>query len=83
MSEYLKVSSRDNESAFSVLSKREREVLQFLTEGKNVKEVAYLLNLSAKTIETHKSNIMHKLDIFNIAKLTKYAIKEGITHLDL
>ena len=77
------MSSQDNGSAFFVLTEREREVLQLLTEGKNVKEVAHLLNLSGKTIESHKANIMRKLNIFNIAELTKYAIKEGITNIDL
>ena len=83
VSEYLKMSSQDNGSAFFVLTEREREVLQLLTEGKNVKEVAHLFNLSTKTIESHKANIMRKLNIFNIAELTKYAIKEGITNIDL
>ncbi|WP_052263313.1 response regulator [Geobacter pickeringii] len=64
------------------LSVREREVLQLIAEGKNVKEVAFLLEISTKTVETHRMQIMKKLDIRNVAQLTKYAIREGLTSLD-
>ena len=63
------------------LSNREREVLQLLAEGKTAKDIAALLNLSVKTIETHRQNIMEKLHLFSIAELTKYAIAEGLTEL--
>ena len=66
----------------NLLSAREGEVLQLLAEGKSTKEIAYILDLSPKTIETHRSQIMDKLDIHNIAELTKYAIREGLTDLD-
>jgi len=69
-------------SAFALLTTREREVLQLLAEGKTVKEIAYHLNLSAKTIETYRQQIMDKLYIHSIAELTKYAIREGLTSLD-
>ncbi|MCK4910694.1 MAG: response regulator transcription factor [Thermodesulfovibrionales bacterium] len=65
-----------------LLSAREREVLQLLAEGKSTKEIAYILDLSPKTIETYRSQIMGKLDIYNIAELTKYAIREGLTDLN-
>ena len=65
-----------------LLSAREREVLQLLAEGKSTKEIAYILDLSPKTIETHRSQIMGKLDIHNLAELTKYAIREGLTDLN-
>lgn len=66
-------------SAF--LSVRERQVLQFISEGKNTKEIAFQLNVSIKTVETHRQNIMEKLHIHSIAGLTRYAIREGLTTL--
>jgi DNA-binding NarL/FixJ family response regulator len=64
------------------LTPREREVLQLIAEGKNTKEVAFSLNVSAKTIETQRVQIMRKLGTTSIAELTKYAIREGLTTLD-
>jgi hypothetical protein len=52
-----------------------------VAEGKSTKDIASLLNLSVKTIETHRQNIMEKLHLFSIAELTKYAIAEGMTEL--
>lgn len=63
------------------LTTREREVLQLFAEGKSTKEVAFLLSVSVKTIETHRIQIMRKLNIRSLAELTKYAIREGITTL--
>lgn len=65
-----------------IISPREREVLQLVAEGKNTKEVAYMLGVSVKTIETHRQNIMAKLNMFSVAELTKYAIREGLTSLE-
>jgi len=70
---------KEKYSAFSTLTKREREVLQLLTEGKTTKQTAKRLHISPKTIEVHRLNIMNKLNIDNIAQLTKYAIQEGLT----
>ena len=67
----------------SPLSLREREVLQLLAEGKSTKEVASLLFISIKTVESHRKQIMDKLGLHSIAKLTKYAIREGLTQLEL
>lgn len=67
--------------AFSVLTPREREVLQLIAEGKNSKEIAARLHLSVKTVETHRRNIMRKLKINSVAGLTKYAIREGLITL--
>ncbi len=78
---YLKKSATSEANVFSVLSEREREVLQLLAEGMNVKEIAFRLHLSVKTVETHRTNIMNRLDIHSIAELTKYAIREGLTNL--
>jgi two-component system response regulator NreC len=66
----------------SILTQRELQVLQLIAEGHNIKEIALLLNKSAKTIETHRRRIMKKLNIHNTAGLIKYAISEGLTSLD-
>jgi DNA-binding NarL/FixJ family response regulator len=66
-------------SVFTLLSAREREVLQLIAEGKSTKEIAEALFVSIKTIETHRQQIMNKLNIHSIAGLTKYAIREGLT----
>jgi len=71
-----------DESVFSVLTPREREVLQLMAEGKSSRQIADQLNISIKTVETHRMQIMHKLQIFNVAELTKYAIREGLSSLD-
>lgn len=67
---------------FDVLTQREREVLQLLAEGHSTKRVAARLNVSAKTVSTHREHIMKKLDLHSIAELTKYAIREGLTSVD-
>ena len=63
------------------LSKREREVLQLIAEGKSTKEIAATLYVSVKTVETHRKQIMDKLDVYSVAGLTKYAVREGLTSL--
>lgn len=62
-----------------ILSSREREILQLLSEGMSTKEIARHLNMSVKTAESHRRQIMEKTGIRSIAALTKYAIKEGLT----
>lgn len=64
------------------LTSREREVVQLIAEGKSTKEIAYSLNVSVKTIESHRQQLMKKLNIYNVAELTKYAIREGIISID-
>ena len=64
------------------LTEREREVLQLLAEGKTAKQIAAVLGVSAKTVETHRQHIMTKLKIDNVAGLTKYAVRQGLTSLD-
>jgi DNA-binding NarL/FixJ family response regulator len=61
------------------LSGREREVLQLTAEGLSMKEVAARLQVSVKTVETHRRQLMEKLNVYSIAELTKYAIREGLT----
>ena len=68
--------------AFVVLTDREREALQQIAEGKSTKEVADALGVSVKTVETHRRNIMEKLNLHSVAELTKYAIREGLTTVD-
>ncbi|HEY3396565.1 MAG TPA: response regulator transcription factor [Armatimonadota bacterium] len=72
----------DASSAFSVLTAREREVLQAMAEGKSTRQIAEALHISIKTVETHRQQIMNKLDIHSVAELTKYALREGLTSLD-
>ncbi len=69
-------------STLSNLTPREREVLQLIAEGKNVKTIASTLNVSVKTVEFHRQQIMHKLKIDHVAGLTKYAIREGLTSVE-
>lgn len=64
------------------LSPREREVLQLLAEGKSSKEIAASLDIAATTVETHRRQIMDKLNLRTIAELTKHAVREGLTPLD-
>ena len=64
-----------------VLTTREREVIQLLAEGKTSKEVASTLNLSVKTAETHRTNLMRKLDLHSVADLTRYAVRNGIVQV--
>jgi DNA-binding NarL/FixJ family response regulator len=74
-------SSPRNGSVFDVLSTREREVLQLMAEGRATKEIAVDLNVSVKTVETHRRNLMEKLNLDSVAELTKYAVREGLTSL--
>ena len=64
------------------LTSRQREVLQLLAEGMTTKQMAIRMHLSVKTIETHRTQIMKKLDCQSVADLTKYAIREGLTTID-
>jgi two-component system, NarL family, response regulator NreC len=61
------------------LTSREREVLQLIAEGETTKEIAWRLGLSAKTVESHRIRLMHKLDIHETATLVRYAIRRGLT----
>jgi DNA-binding NarL/FixJ family response regulator len=77
---------RDNreeqrEDTGDVLTTREREVIQLLAEGKTSKEVAVTLNLSVKTAETHRTNLMRKLNLHSVADLTRYAVRNGIVQV--
>ena len=69
-------------SAFSLLTAREREVLQLMAEGKSTNQIADCLCVSVKTVEAHRKQIMNKSGINNVAELTKYAIRQGLTSLE-
>ena len=75
--------SNGESTKLPMLTPREREVIQLLAEGKSSKEVACLLNLSTKTAETHRSNIMRKLDIHSIRDLVVYAVKNDIIQVQV
>ncbi len=80
--DYTRNSSADRREFGSVLSAREQEVLQHIADGRNTKEIAFTLGVSVKTVEVQRLNIMKKLNLFSIAELTKYALREGLTSLD-
>jgi DNA-binding NarL/FixJ family response regulator len=72
----------DRESSHQqVLTPREREVIQLVAEGKTTKEIANALSLSVKTAETHRTNLMRKLDLHSVADLTLYAVRNGIVQI--
>lgn len=69
---------RDVEDSYDLLTGREREILQLLAEGKTNKEVATVLDLSVYTVETHRSNILQKLNLHSIPELILYAVRKGV-----
>lgn len=76
-----RVKSSTRAPRFSTLTPREKEVIKMLAEGQSVKEIACALNLSVKTVEAHKFNLMRKLDIHNKAQLVQYAIQKKIIRI--
>jgi two-component system, NarL family, response regulator NreC len=82
--EYIRRSKEISEGAegFEQLTVREREVLQLIAEGRKTREIAELLYISIKTVETHRAHIMNKLDIHSTAELTRYAMRKGIISSD-
>ena len=79
--DYVRRSNQPEANAFSSLTTREREVLQLMAEGRSTKQIAMDLGVSTKTVETHRRQIMEKLELYSVAELTKYAIREGLTTL--
>jgi DNA-binding NarL/FixJ family response regulator len=73
--------SRSKLPSICKLTSREKEILQLFAGGESTKEIAFELGLSIKTVETHRQHIMRKLQLFNIADLTRYAIREGLASL--
>ena len=78
---YLRPHEETNASAQCVLTPREREVIQLVAEGKTTKEVATALCLSVKTAETHRTNLMRKLNLHSVADITLYAVRNGIIQI--
>jgi DNA-binding NarL/FixJ family response regulator len=79
--DYVKQLAVSSESCLTVLSGRERHLLQLLAEGKTTKQTALDLHVSIKTVEANRRRIMEKLGLHSIAELTKYAVREGLTSL--
>jgi DNA-binding NarL/FixJ family response regulator len=77
--DYVRVIPKEVAAKPTNLTPREREVLQLIAEGHTTKEIASLLSVSVKTVETHRRNIMRKVNLHSVAELTKYAVQEGIT----
>jgi len=82
ISDYINKIQAIDAAGAPILTPRERETLQLIAEGKSTVDTAKFLNVSTKTIETHRKNIMDKLDIHSIAELTKYAVREGLTSIE-
>jgi DNA-binding NarL/FixJ family response regulator len=78
---YLRPHDESDAPAQHVLTPREREVIQLVAEGKSTKEVATALSLSVKTAETHRTNLMRKLNLHSVAAVTLYAVRNGIVQI--
>ncbi len=72
----------DESSSLEQLTSRQREILQLIAEGKSTKEIAELLYISVKTVETHRMQLMKRLDIHDVAGLVRYAIRMGLVISD-
>jgi two-component system, NarL family, response regulator NreC len=80
--DFVNQNTTEGESPYTILTPREREVLQLLAEGNAVKQIAAHLSISIKTVETHRQQLMSKLSVSNLADLIKYAVREGFTSLE-
>jgi DNA-binding NarL/FixJ family response regulator len=69
-------------SSLDALTARQREILQMVAEGKSTKEIAFELDVSVKTVETHRAALMERLDIRDVAGLVMYAVRHGLVSLD-
>ena len=78
MARHLQRQSDPRAEATKSLTPRMREILQLIAEGRSTKEIAFLLNLSVKTIETHRMHLMARLDIHEVAGLVRYAVRTGL-----
>jgi DNA-binding NarL/FixJ family response regulator len=75
---YLHRTGSGKNAALELLTPRQREVLQLIAEGNSTKEIAANLNLSAKTVETHRAQLMERLNIYDVASLVRFAMREGL-----
>jgi two-component system, NarL family, response regulator NreC len=81
LEDYMRVLKQDGLSdSFELLTSREREVLQLLAEGKTNKEAAAILDVSLYTVETHRTNLMQKLNLHNTAEIVLYAVRKNLVH---
>jgi DNA-binding NarL/FixJ family response regulator len=79
--EFLQCIPEDMGVTYQKLTPREREILQLIADGKSIKEIAFNINTSYKTVENQRQAIMQKLNLFSIAELTKYAVRHGLSPL--
>jgi two-component system response regulator NreC len=82
MKDYANILESSDSSPASTLTAREREVLQLIAEGLKTKDIATRIHVSVKTVETHRQQVMRKLNANSVAELTKIALREGLTSLD-
>jgi DNA-binding NarL/FixJ family response regulator len=82
VTEYIRRVGEESHSALERLTPRQREVLQLVAEGHTTQEIARMMNLSVKTVETHRTQLMERLDIHDIAGLVRYAVREGLVILE-
>ncbi|MFP4225679.1 MAG: response regulator [Desulfobacterales bacterium] len=82
MKDYTNILEQDETAGVSALSAREREVLQLIAEGLSTRQIAERIHVSVKTVETHRQQIMKKLNAKSVAELTKIALREGLTALE-
>jgi len=79
--EYLQCIPEEQSVVYDNITPREREVLQLISDGKSTKEIAHVLGISHKTVENQRQSIMQKLQLFNVAELTKFAVSHGLSSL--
>ncbi len=79
----LEISKGNIQSLVEPLSTREKEIVKLIAEGKSNKDIAEIFGISIRTVESHRANIMKKLDLSNTAELVRYAFQSGLTELDL
>ena len=80
--DYVRRTGAAGEGRLETLTPRQREILQLVAEGKSTKEIASILDVSVKTVETHRAQLMERLDIHDVAGLVRYAIRNGIVTAD-
>jgi DNA-binding NarL/FixJ family response regulator len=82
MKDYLASIPKGIPLGHTTLTAQEQEILKFIADGRNTKDIAHLLEVSAKTIDNQRHTIMKKLGLYSIASLTKYAVREGLTSIN-
>lgn len=80
--DFTKVAGASSGSSCAQLSKREREVLQLIAKGNSTKEIAFTFGVSIKTVAVQRMNVMKKLNLFSVADLTRYAVREGLASIE-